>query len=45
MYTILIAHRDIAFAEQLGAVLRNGGYESSVAPVRGRRSNAVSAVT
>jgi hypothetical protein len=25
-YTILIAHRDVEFAEQLGSVLRNGGY-------------------
>jgi hypothetical protein len=27
MYTILIAHRDIGFAEQLGSVLRKGGYQ------------------
>ena len=27
MKTILIAHRDIAFAEQPGSVLRNGGYQ------------------
>ena len=26
MYTILIAHRDVAFAEQLGSALRSGGY-------------------
>jgi hypothetical protein len=26
MYTILIAHRDAVFAEQLSSVLRNGGY-------------------
>jgi hypothetical protein len=27
MHTILIAHRDIGFAEQLGSVLRSGGYQ------------------
>ena len=26
MYTILIAHRDTVFAEQLSSVLRDGGY-------------------
>jgi hypothetical protein len=26
MHTILIAHRDVRFVEQLGSVLRNGGY-------------------
>jgi len=32
MYTILIAHRDVAFAEQLGCVLRYGGYRAIGCP-------------
>jgi hypothetical protein len=45
MRTILIAHRDVVFAEQLGAVLRNGAYRVIGCPVRGRQSNAASVVT